>query len=433
MSERRPDPAIEVFGVDEQVWTDPQRPDQSPAAGVGTAADTGTNTGTNTDGGSGDANRTDEIRQGDQDDKPGWPGFSQRGSAASAPIRIPLFGGRTATSSQLAAAVAALVVAAFLAGLVIGHGTRSGPPGSSQAAQDRFQFTPARAPASILPIEPSFTIRVAEPDPLPTGTGGPTGHLAGSDVYALQLAANPATRPAQSLERHDSGALTGPWSLIVRRSDGSLGRNSSVVTFPVTVSAGVRTRARIRVGRVTGYDDGFGGIVWPIGGKYAGIHGDLRTMLATIAGRVSLRHGRPVMDHPPSRFRVVAAEPFRAPVVAESRYDSSRLNSGPIDGLIFTDVLRCASFEDALFVEGVSPGGNIGGHPAVVSSVGGGSATLAWEPTPGSIVLVGYSGGLAVPASTVSLVDLARGGRLLDHRQWTATHPSVVKDTNAYS
>ncbi len=427
MSERRPDPAIEVFGVDEQVWTDPQRPDQSPTAGVGTGADTGTNT----DGGSGDATGTDEIRQGDQDDEPGWAGFNRLGSAA-APIRIPLFGGRTATSGQLAAAVAALVVAAFLAGLVIGHGTRSGPPGSSQAAQDTFQFTPGRASASILPTEPSFTFRVAEPDPLPTGTGGPTGHVAGSDVYALQLATNPATRPG-NLERRDPGALTGPWSLIVRRSDGSLGVHSSVITFPVSVSAGVRTRARIRVGRVNGYDDGFGGIVWPIDGKYAGIHGDLRTRLAEIAGQVSVRHGRPAMDHPPPGLRVVAAEPYRAPVVAESRYDSSRLNSGPIDGLIFTDVLRCASFEDALFVEGVSPGGNIGGHPAVMSSVGGGSAALAWEPTPGSIVLVGYSGGLAVPASTVSLVDLARGGRLLDHRQWTATHPSVIKDTNLYS
>lgn len=439
MPERRPDPAIEVFGLDEEVWADPRRPDQgatSSGSGSGSVdadsdADVDVGTGTYVHVGSAGGHRSDEIRQGDQS---AWPGYGRRRSAQAVPTRIPLVGGRTATLSQLAAAVAALVVAAFLAGLVIGNGTRPKPGSGDAAAPPTFQFTPGGAPDSIFPTEPSFTIRVAEPGPLPSGTGGPKGQVAGSEIYALQLAADPATRPGQSLERRDAGALSGPWSLVVRRSDGWLGHHSSVVTYPATVPSAVRTKARVRVGSVTGYVDGFGGIVWPIGARFAGIRGDLgRTTLAAIAGQVSIRHDRPAMDHPPSRFRVVASEPYRAPLVAESRYNSLRVNSGPIDGLIFTDVLRCASFEEALFVESLSPGGNIGGHPAEVSSVGGGTAALAWEPTPGSIVLVGYSGELAPPASTASLIDLARGGRLLDRRQWAATHPTVVKDTNAYS
>ena len=194
-------------------------------------------------------------------------------------------------------------------------------------------------------------------------------------------------------------------------------------------------RTPIRVGAVTGHDDGFGGIVWPVGGKYARIRGDLgRTVLADVAGRVSVRRGRPVLGHPPVRLRVVASEPYRPAVEAESRYtDAPRVDSGPIDGLIYTDVLRGASFEEALFLGGLAAGANIGGHPAVVSSVGGGSATLAWEPTPGSIVLVGYSGVLPAQAAMPTLIDLARGGRLLDHRQWQATHPVVVKGTIVFS
>jgi hypothetical protein len=422
--DQRPDPAIEVFGVDEQVWTAPGHIPVNPTA-----------TGAATSVGPGDPGESDEIRQGDQRQESARPGFGPRSSGAE-PTRIPLFGGRTTTLNQLAAAVAALVVVAFVAGLVVGHGTRSGPHDSGTGpapAQDTFTFVSGGPPISIFPTEPSFTIRVAAPNPLPSGTAGPKGEVAGPDVYALQLASDPATRPGQGLESRDAGAAPGPWSLIVRRSDGSLGRHSSVITFPVTPPAGVRTRTRVRVGASTGFDDG-GGIVWPLDGKFARVRGDLgQTTLAEVAGRVSVRRGRPVMDHPPARFRVVATEPYRAPVVTELRYNSLDVNSGPIDGLIFTNVLRCGSFEEALYFEGFSSAGIIGGHPAVLSSVGGGNADLAWEPTPGSIVLVGFSGNLGAQASLPSLIELARGGRLLDRRQWRAIHPSVAKNTNSYA
>jgi hypothetical protein len=421
--DHRPDPAIEVFGVDEQVWTAPGQSPIDPTA-----------TGAATSSGSGEPSESDEIRQGDQRLGPARPGFGRRSSGAE-PIRIPLFRGRSATSSQLAATVVTLVVAAFVAGLVVGHGTRSGShvSGTGPApAQDTFTFASGGPPISIFPTEPSFTIRVAAPTPSPSGTSGPKGDVAGPDVYALQLASDPATQPGQGLESRDAGAVPGPWSLIVRRSDGSLGRHSSVITFPVAAPAGMRTRTRVRVGHVTGFYDG--GIVWPLDGKFARVRGDLgQATLAEVAGRVSVRHGRPVMDHPPTRFRVAATEPYRAPVVTELRYNSLNVNSGPIDGLIFTNVLRCASFEEALYFEGFSSAGIIGGHPAVLSSVGGGNADLAWEPTPGSIVLVGFSGNLGALASLPSLIGLARGGQLLDRRQWEAIHPSVVKNTNSYA
>ena len=88
----------------------------------------------------------------------------------------------------------------------------------------------------------------------------------------------------------------------------------------------MRTRTRSGSVRSTGYADVLGGIVWPIDGKFARIRGDLgRPTLAAVGGRVSVRHGRPVMDHPPTRFRVVAAEPYRAPVVSEPRYNSAAM------------------------------------------------------------------------------------------------------------
>jgi hypothetical protein len=49
-------------------------------------------------------------------------------------------------------------------------------------------------------------------------------------------------------------------------------------------------------------------------------------------------------------------------------------------------------FEDQIYAVHTDTGGLVNGKPAVVSSVFGGNGTLAWEPTPGLVAYVGYSG-----------------------------------------
>ena len=239
--------------------------------------------------------------------------------------------------------------------------------------------------------------------------------------------------------------------MIVRRSDGSLGQHGVVITYPVP---SVTTGRAVRIRRthhwvavsgkfsstdpavVTGHTDAAGGIVWPLNGKFARIRGDLgRSMLTTLAGRVSISDGRPTVSDLPAGFRVIVSEPYRAPVVTESRYtDSLRVDSGPIDGLIYSEVvLGGASFEEALYSEITVPGGAISGHPAVRSPVGGGSATLAWEVAPGIVAFVGYAGGLVPSAATPSLSELARGGHLLGRAEWATTRPSTTRGENDYS
>jgi len=69
-------------------------------------------------------------------------------------------------------------------------------------------------------------------------------------------------------------------------------------------------------------------------------------------------------------------------------------------------------------------------HPAVESGVNGGNGTLAWEPQPGVIAYVGYSGGAMDGAAEQALVTLADASHPLDQTQWDATNPQVVEQQN---
>jgi hypothetical protein len=68
--------------------------------------------------------------------------------------------------------------------------------------------------------------------------------------------------------------------------------------------------------------------------------------------------------------------------------------------------------------------------PAVVSSVFGGNATLAWEAAPGRIAYVGYSGALHDDDATAALRRLAGRARLLTGAQWQALGPQAVEQVN---
>ena len=43
--------------------------------------------------------------------------------------------------------------------------------------------------------------------------------------------------PGSALERWDFSALKGPWSVVIRATNGHLGGHSAVVTFPVDLTA----------------------------------------------------------------------------------------------------------------------------------------------------------------------------------------------------
>ena len=428
VSDERPDPEIVVFGVEDDLWTDTARP---PAPAF-VAAD----------------GRLDEIRQGDDParrPRPRWSGLARLGRLQA---RVEQ-GLRRSRPGQVAAAVAVLVVVAFVAGLLVGRRSSSGTSAAPPTGADLIPLTLGYG----FP-EPTFRLRFTAPNPNPVPSptspapAGPRVTVAAADVYAMQLQAKPQNQAGQSVQTRDTGAESGPWSIIVRRSDGSLGRHGAVITYPV---AAVRSLSTVHIGRIPGsgasgsrtagnatigHVDALGGIVWPIDGKFARIRGDLgRSTLAALAARVSIRNQHPAMIAAPAHYRVIAAEPYRAPIVTQSRYtDSLRVDSGPIDGLIYCGVvIRGASFEDGLFAATRSPAAEIGGHPAITSTVGGGSGTIAWEAAPGIVVFVGFSGGLTASAAVPSLLDLARRGRLLGHAQWTATHPVTNRGDNDYS
>ena len=126
-----------------------------------------------------------------------------------------------------------------------------------------------------------------------------------------------------ALERTDGTAAQGPWSLVVRRRDGSLGRHGAVITYPVSPPAWGHP---VRVGRTIGAAVA-GGFVWPLAGKYARIRSDLpppevvRLALATTVVRAA-----PAI-HPLSGYRIAPAVPYRSGSIHEIRYHASQLGS----------------------------------------------------------------------------------------------------------
>jgi hypothetical protein len=232
--------------------------------------------------------------------------------------------------------------------------------------------------------------------------------------------------PGTTLDRWDRTAHSGPWAVVVRRHDGSLGRHSAVVTFPVPGSG---SGLRVSVGAVSGRREP-GTVWWPIGGARARIHGELGPAeLVTIAAATRVVAGRPVVGAP-AGFTVDSSGPYRPPHVREVRYDGSRLDPR-LSGLVYTGVGAVGGFEDQLLGRVVSCG-SVGGHPAVVSEVGGGNPTLAWQVAPGLVAYVGISGGEASGQALAALVELAGGARTVDDRQWFATAPQVVEQRNDF-
>lgn len=232
-----------------------------------------------------------------------------------------------------------------------------------------------------------------------------------------------------TLDRQDGHAKDGPWAVVVRRDDGSLGRHGAVVTFPVHATNGGVVQVGDVVGRTTP-----NAVTWPIAGKYARIRGDLgRADLVRLAERTRINGARPRV-RPPDGFAVAyRPEPYRSPHVHEARYGPGDLIvAGKVGGLVFTALAHGGAFEDRLYAQGARPAGKVHGHPAVLSSVGGGNATLAWEPAPGIVAYVGYSGTPPKHREAAMLHHLADRTIPLSLGQWRHTDPVHVHATNDY-
>src|SRR5262249_50641755 len=146
-----------------------------------------------------------------------------------------------------------------------------------------------------------------------------------------------------AMDRCDRAAMGGPWSVVVRRAGGRLGRGEAVVTFPVDAPPGGR-------GVV---EPGLMG--WLIGDGWTRLRGDLApSELATIAARTTVSDGHPIV-RPPAGYAVITTTPYRAPSRREIRYGSHEVGEQAAlgNGLIYTGIAAAGGFQDALYAGGV--------------------------------------------------------------------------------
>jgi hypothetical protein len=222
-----------------------------------------------------------------------------------------------------------------------------------------------------------------------------------------------------ALERCDHAALTGPWTSIIRRPDGSLGQRSAVVTYPASPAP-------------TGATASAGLTIWRVGGGWAQIRGDLSAAeIAKIVAGTTVVNGRPVLPAP-GDLLLDSLEPYRPPAVHEIRYGAADVGEAAAlgDGLVYTGVTTDGEFEDQLFGTGTYAHLLVNNQPAVVSAVFGGNGTLAWEPASGVVAYVGYSGGPMSADAVAALVRLANRTTPLTISGWQATRPASVSQTN---
>ena len=223
--------------------------------------------------------------------------------------------------------------------------------------------------------------------------------------------------PGSALERWDCDSLTGPWSVVIRATDGHFGVHSAVVTFPAVYEG-----SGTPVGQPHGgeWDASSQRLVWPLAGEHLQIVGDVgQTELADLAMRITVEGGKPHLLAPDG-FDVAATIPYRSPLVREMRYGAEDLGQASRlgDGLVFTGVTSGASFESLAFESHAKPAGFVRGKPAIYSEGQGGNGILAWEFATGRVAYIGYSGSGTNADAIDALRTLADKGRLLTLAQW---------------
>lgn len=226
--------------------------------------------------------------------------------------------------------------------------------------------------------------------------------------------------PGSALERWDCDAgRRGPWSVVIRASGGHFGVHGAVVTFPVDLEGSGVPSTRPQNGV---WYPSTQKLVWPLGGTYAQIVGDLgQSTLENLAVRITAEGGKPHFQGLDG-FAAAAAVPYSSPVVHEMRYGATELGQRNTlgDGLVFTGVTRGASFESLAFESRAKAAGLVRGKPAIYATGLLGSGALAWESAPGEVTYVGYSSTATESTAFEALRALADKGRMLTPAQWEA-------------
>jgi fluoride ion exporter CrcB/FEX len=232
--------------------------------------------------------------------------------------------------------------------------------------------------------------------------------------------------PGTALERWDCDAPTGPWSVVIRAAAGHFGVKSAVVTFPIDHAGSAVPSTRLHGGM---WNPGVQRLTWPLGGSFAQIVGDFGlATLENLARRVTVEAGKPHLAVADG-FIAAATTTFNSPVVHEMRYGTSDLGQeGKLgDGLVYTGVMLGASFESLAFEDHAKPAGFVRGKPAIFSEGLGGDGTLAWEPAPGEVAYIGFSGPATRAVLAIeTLRALADMGRRLTPAQWETKDPYPV-------
>jgi hypothetical protein len=266
---------------------------------------------------------------------------------------------------------------------------------------------------------------------LPTGSAdAPTLECGASAVDALvaALIIDRTVSSGMTLERCDRTALTGPWTVVVRRPGYPLGTAGAVVTYPVPAA---RAGRPVTVNGVLGSVED-GAVIWRLGAGYARVRGDVpEADLISIAAHTVVEAGRPAVL-PLSEYAVVTTGPYRSPAIREVRYGAADLGESQWlgNGLVYTGLISGGGFEDQLYAVRASRRSSVHGIPAVVSPVLGGNATLAWEPIAGLVAYVGYSGAQLSDQAVAALQRLAGRTTFLSTGQWQATRPASVYQSN---
>ncbi|SNY66081.1 hypothetical protein [Paractinoplanes atraurantiacus] len=220
-----------------------------------------------------------------------------------------------------------------------------------------------------------------------------------------------------ALDRRDTVAGAGPWTIVVRRPGGSLGHDGAVITYPVAPSPGAASPAAPSTAAPSAAARGM--VVKALGGEHVRVRGDLPVAdLRAIADRVRLSGGRPVLT-PPAGLSVVASGTYRPASIREVRYGTADLGEREAlgGGLTFTGVAAAGGYEDHLYATGS------------LSSVFGGNGAIAWEPQPGLIAFIGYSGAERSEAADEALKRLAGRARAINGDGWRST-PTVAVQSN---
>ncbi len=151
-----------------------------------------------------------------------------------------------------------------------------------------------------------------------------------------------------------------------------------------------------------------------------------------IAAATRIVAGRPVVQAP-AGYTVVGQGPYRPVHIRDARYGGARFKSTVLGGLVSAGVASVVGFEDQLYTRPLASFGVVQGQPAVVTPVIGGNGAVAWQPTPGQIAYVGYSGSDLTGSVLEAIYCLAEHSRTINDRQWRATNPIIIDQPNNLS